>query len=118
TRAFGWTVAPLRVPHGRRVKSSAERGDLRVGHGVRRLGWRHPLLRIGMGDHLDEQALGGLARVNHAALGERALTGVEVNPRFPLPLVRTVAGKAVVGEDREDLPRETDGRAARLVLRP
>jgi hypothetical protein len=71
-----------------------------------------------MGDHLDEQALGGTAGLNHPALGKRALTGVEVKPRLPLPLVRTVAGKAVVGEDREDLPGETDRRAARRVLRP
>ena len=70
-----------------------------------------------MGDHLDEQALGGLAGLNHAALGKRALTGVEVKPRLALLLVRTVAGKTVVGEDGEDLPCETDRRAARLVLR-
>ena len=70
-----------------------------------------------MGDHLDEQALGGIAGLNHAALGKRALAGVEVKPRLPLLLVRTVAGKAVVGEDREDVPGEADRRAARLVLR-
>ena len=109
-RACGRHVGPVRVPLGTRVNPSAQHGNLRVRQRVARLEWRHPLLRIGMGDHLDEQALGGIARLDHAALGKRALTGVEVKPRLPLLLVRAVAGEAVVGEDREDLPGETDRR--------
>src|SRR5260370_33233655 len=71
-----------------------------------------------MCDHLDEQALSGVAGLNHAALCKRPLACIEVEPRLPLLLVRTVAGKAVGGEDREDVPSEADGRATRLVLRP
>src|SRR5258708_16545106 len=68
--------------------------------------------------HLDEQALSGMAGLDHAALRKRPLACIEVEPRLPLLLVRTVAGKAVGGEDREDVPGEADGRATRLVLRP
>src|SRR4029453_11104277 len=84
---------------------------------VPRLGWRHPLFRIGFGDLLDEQALGGVPPLDDALLRERALLGVEVKLRLALLLVRSVAREAIVGEDREDVAVEADRRPAGRLLR-
>src|SRR5437868_15543536 len=70
-----------------------------------------------MRDHLDEQTVIGMAGLNYAALGKRSIARVEVEPRLPLLLVGTVAGKAVVGENREDVTGKADGHRGGLVRR-
>ena len=83
-----------------------------------RIGRRHPLLGIRVGDLLDEQAFGRVAALDDPGLEERALLGVEVKLGLALFFVGPVAGEAVVGENRPDVAVEADRRGRRGLLRP
>jgi len=73
------------------------------------------LVRIGIGDALNEQAVGRLAGDDDAAFGVGAVLRIEVELRFAMLLVRPVTGKAVVRENRPDIRAILAGTPSRAV---
>ena len=78
-RAHRRRIGPVRVPFGAFVNPAPQQLDLFGGQRVPGIGRRHPLLRIGVGDPLDQHAPRGAARHDDAVLRKRAFLRVEVN---------------------------------------
>src|SRR6478672_10528900 len=81
-----------------------------------RVGRRHSILGIRLGDLFDQQAVRRVARLDDPFLEEHALLRVEMKFRLTLLLVRTMTCETVVGQNRQDLAVETDGRWRVLTL--
>ena len=86
---------------------AAQHRDLRGGQLLAALLWRHQQIGVVGLDPVDQLALIRLAGHDRGAsafeLGERAFLGVEPQPGLALVVVGTVAGEAIVREDRPDV---------------
>ena len=75
---------------------------------------RHDAVRIGRADPVDDEALGSLPRENsrgpRIAPGKGPVAGVEPKASLARRTVDAVAGRAVLGENRLDLPLEVGSR--------
>ena len=111
---------PVLVPGGALLDPAGQRLDLFAGEGFLRHLGRHPPAPVRVVDPLDQQAGvevarddRGTARPVASASGrpraERSVPRVEPQVRLPRRLIRTVAGEAVVGEDRPHVALEVDG---------
>ena len=103
-------VRPVRVPLGALIDPSTQELDLFLSERVPGIRRRHVLVGIGVGDALNEQAVGRLAGNDHVFPGKRAVLGIEVEFRFAVLFVGPVAREAIVRENRADVPVEAEGR--------
>ena len=98
-------VGPMFLVLGTLLDPRREDPLLRVSENlVRHLRW-HGQERIRVRDPLDQLARRSVARLDHAA-GQRVVTPVEAESRLASVRIRAVAGKAVLREDRSDIPVE------------
>ena len=88
-----------------------------IAEGLLRLRRGHDRGGIGRADPVDDEALGPLPRENshgpRIAPGKGPVAGVEAEAGLPRCGVDAMAGRAMLGEDRLDLPLEVGGRLGR-----
>ena len=104
---------PVTLPLGALLDPFAHGGDLRFGERGAGLLGRHATGRRSGADARHEAALRGVAGRHDAvaaAVGEQALLGIEAQVRHTVLVVGTVAGEAVVGQNRTHVPIEIDQR--------
>ena len=101
----------MRFPLGPLVDPETDRLDLLIGQGLTATG--HPLLGIVGGDPLEQEALRSVSLHDRrtAKVGtvlERAVLDIQAKSALPTLFIGTVAGKAILREDRADLATEID----------
>ena len=116
-RAFGFDESPVALPIRSFRDPTAQRINLRGRQRLAAFRRRHHVVFVLRGNARDQFALfrvaghdGQVARFKRL---ERVVFPVESEFGFALLLIRTMAGKALVGENRPDVPVEINGSFSR-----
>src|SRR3954469_9228862 len=111
-RAFRWQISPMLLELGPFGDPATEQLKLLFRHVLAGFFGRHFFILIRGDEHLDQPALLQITGDHREGAGlelaRGLLASIQAQPSLALVLVRTMTGKAFIGEDRADVLIEID----------